>query len=96
MSARKTKDICVVIGKYTDREGKEKNRYQTVGVEMETDQGGRFILLERSFNPAGCLYDASKGNTILLSMFDPKPHDRAQAQAPASAPAPADDSEIPF
>jgi hypothetical protein len=43
-------ELCVVVEKYTDREGKEKSRWQKVGVELETESGGRIILLERWFN----------------------------------------------
>jgi len=30
-------EICAIVGRYTDRDGKEKNRYQKVGVELETE-----------------------------------------------------------
>jgi hypothetical protein len=72
MASKKVYDLAVVVGHYTDNAGTEKNRYQNIGVVLQKDDGGKFILLDRSFNPAGVPYDESKGNTILVSMFDPK------------------------
>jgi len=72
MATRKAYDLAVVVGHYTDNAGTEKSRYQNVGVVLEKDDGGRFILMDRSFNPAGIPFDGSKGNTILVSMFEPK------------------------
>ena len=92
MSVHKAYDLAVVVGSYTDRTGQQKNRYQNVGVVMEKDDGGKFILLERSFNPAGVPHDGSKGNSILLSMFEPRQEGQSstsgspRAAAPASKP----------
>lgn len=41
----KTHDIVAVTGKYTDRDGKEKNRYQTIGAIIDT-RNGPMIKLE--------------------------------------------------
>ena len=101
MSTRKAYDLAVVVGSYVDNTGTQKNRYQNIGVVLEKDDGGKFILLNRDFNPAGTPYDASKGNTIMVSMFAPKPQDGQQApakQGPA-AQAPSVDGfsdDIPF
>jgi hypothetical protein len=76
-------ELCVVVEKYTDREGKEKNRWQKVGVELETDTGGRIILLERWFNPAGVMNPDGR-TTVMLSLFDPKDSTGAPAK-PASS-----------
>ena len=61
-------DICVAVGKYRGQDGQEKNRYQKMGVELETDGGGRVILLERWFNPAGIPDQEGRG-TVMLSLF---------------------------
>lgn len=71
MGSRIVHEICVATGTYRDSSGKEKKQWQKVGVELETDQGGRFILLDRWFNPAGIADPESRG-TVMLSMFDPK------------------------
>ncbi len=94
MGTKKAYDLCAVVGSYTDRQGVQKSRYQTIGAVMVKDDGGKFIIMERWFNPAGVPYDASRGNSILLSMFEPK-QDNGQGHAPATPP-PSDDDQIPF
>ena len=101
MATKKAYDLAVVTGSYTDNTGTQKNRYQNIGVVLQKDDGGKFILLDRSFNPAGTPYDAGKGNTIMVSMFEPKPHDGSKAgtQGPAAQPAASADGfddQIPF
>lgn len=101
-----------MVGSYTNASGETKNRYQNIGAVMEKDDGGRFILLERWFNPAGVPHDAERGNSILVSMFEPKPRDgqgqqqeqpRRQSpfsqegkQGPAAKPAEEFQDDIPF
>lgn len=87
MSAKYKHDLCVAVRKYTDADGKEKNQWQKVGVELETDSGGRIILLDRWFNPAG-LPDPENRGTVMLSLFDPKGDKQsAPTSKPASTPA---------
>jgi hypothetical protein len=86
MAVRKTHDIAVVVGSYT-KNGETKNRYQNVGVMMQGDKGP-FIILERFFNPAGVPHDASKGNSIMLSCFEPRPAN--------GSPSSGNDEDIPF
>jgi len=78
MATRKIHDLAVVVGSYTDSTGATKHRYQNIGVMMEKDDGGRFIIMERFFNPAGVMYDPERGNSIMVSMFDPKPRGERQ------------------
>ena len=75
-------DLCVVVGTYRDSQGQEKKRWQKVGVELETEQGGRIILLDRWFNPAG-LPDPEGRGTIMLSKFDPKDAQGSREAEPA-------------
>ena len=35
----KTHDVVAVTGKYTDKNGKEKSRYQTIGAIIDTKNG---------------------------------------------------------
>lgn len=60
-------DIVATVGSYT-KNGVTKKKYKNVGVVMENDKGP-FILLDRSFNPAGV---SSEGENIILSLFAPK------------------------
>lgn len=61
------KDLCVSVGKYTTPDGKEKNKYKKVGSIMQADKGNKFILIDKTFNPAGVNNDR---DSVLLSVFD--------------------------
>ena len=60
--SKKVYDLAVKLG--------EKN-WLNVGAVLEKDDGGRFIILERSFNPAGVPNPDNK-SSLIISMFDPK------------------------
>jgi hypothetical protein len=107
---RKIKDLAVKTGSYTDRNGETKNRYDNVGSILEMDDGGKMMLLKRSFNPAGVPHKEGS-DQIIISVFDAKERDGTgnapqAAAASRSAPAPAAsapvangggfDEEIPF
>jgi len=78
-------DIVATTGTY-QKNGETKNRFKNVGVVMEKD-GKPFILLDRTFNPAG-LPTQDDRDTVLLSLYEPKDKNTDQA-------APLDD-HIPF
>jgi hypothetical protein len=98
----KTHDLAVKTGTYTDRQGNEKGRWMNVGSVLETNDGGRVILLNRTFNPAG-VPNPDGRDTVMLSMFEPR-DDKQSAPAPApqrQSPPPRaangiDDSDLPF
>ena len=69
MATKKAYDLTVKIGTY-ESNGETKGRYQTIGVMLEKDDGGRFIILEPWFNPAGVPHEPGKG--IMVSLFEPK------------------------
>jgi hypothetical protein len=102
MSAKVRHELCAIVGTYRDAQGNEKKKWQKVGIEMETDQGGRFILLDRWFNPAGIPDPEGRGN-VMLSLFDPKTGDGgaqgsrqgSSAGAPGGHPASSTDSAKP-
>ena len=71
MGTRKVYDLSVKTGSY-ESNGETKNRWTNVGVVLATDDGARFILMDRTFNPAGVPYDANKGNTVMVAMFEPR------------------------
>lgn len=89
MGARKIYDLAVVVGSY-EKNGETKHRYQNIGAMMQEDDGGKFLLMERNFNPAGVPHDPSKGNSILVSMFEPRADGQSggspRAEAPANKP----------
>lgn len=109
MATRKTHDLAVKVGEYTNAQGEKKNRYQNVGAVMQGDNG-QFIMLAKWFNPAGVV-DARGGESILLSMFEPRQEGQQPAgqqrpqtaQVPQQRPAPMQrggfeqmDDDIPF
>lgn len=102
MAAKKVYDLAVSTRRYTDREGKEKSAYENVGSVLEMDDGGKMILLKRSFNPAGVPFkDGSE--QIVISMFVPKDkdgqqseHNEAKSNAYQKSSASFDDEDIGF
>lgn len=71
--AKKLYDLAVKTGEYQDRSGNKKGRWQNVGAVMQGDDGGKFIMLAKWFNPAGVPDLSGRGGeSILLSMFEPR------------------------
>lgn len=102
--ATKVKDLAVKTGTYTSN-GEEKGRWRNVGSLMKNDEGGYFILMDRTFNPAGVPGDSDRDN-ILISVFDLRDDQgQRQSSAPAKREAPpakaastagVADDDIPF
>jgi hypothetical protein len=89
--AKRLKDLAVKTGSYTDATGATKNRYQNIGVMMEGNDGGSYLLLDPLINLAAVPREAGK-DRIMVSMFDPKVEGQ---QPPQRAPQrPQDD--VPF
>jgi hypothetical protein len=93
-------DLVVKVGEYTDNQGQTKGRFKNVGVMMEGDKGP-YILLDRTFNPAGVGGNDGR-ESIIVSLYEPK-QDGGGQQAHSSAKAnayqpPARDLEddVPF
>lgn len=80
--ATKIKDLAVKTGEYTDRDGNTKGRYENIGVIMQKDDGGKFMMLKRTFNAAG-VPNPDNRDTVLVSMFDPRGNDGQQQQQPS-------------
>lgn len=79
MATKVLKELAVVVSTYEDRNsGATKNRYENIGVLMEsTNERGEtntFMMMKRSFNPAGVLFKPGS-DKIMISMFDPKPRE---------------------
>lgn len=77
----KSYELKVKTGTYT-QDGKEKGRYETIGSMMEGERGP-YLLLKRTFNPAGIDVEAGR-DMIIVSMFEPQPRD-FQDDTPAPA-----------
>ena len=85
-------DVAVKTGSYTDKSGATKGRYENIGVMMEGDNGP-YLMLKRTFNPAGVPGNADRDN-IICSLF--KPSEDQGARPAARAPLNVADDEIPF
>lgn len=99
--ASKLFDLKVKTGEYTNNAGEKKGRYITVGRIMQADDGKEYIMLDKTFNPAGVPDLSGRGgDSILISKFEPYQNDGGARQASAAAPAPAgkplNDDDIPF
>lgn len=102
-------DLVVTVGEYTGRDGQTKREYKNIGAVMENDKG-MYLILDRTFNPAGVPNPENRGN-VMVSMFEPRDRqqqggDRQQSSGAQAGGAPGAslpgrsgdpyDSEIPF
>jgi hypothetical protein len=92
-------DLVVKVGEYTDGQGQTKGRFKNVGVVMD-GKNGPYILLDRTFNPAGVGGNDSR-ESIIISMYEPKQEGGQPTQqrsgGPSQRPAPAPlDDDVPF
>ena len=98
MASKKLYDLSVKTREYTDRDGNKKGNWLNVGSVMQSDDGSKFIMLNRWFNPAGVPDLSGKGgDSILLSIFAPKDgQQQPQQAAPAPQQSSVNDDDIPF
>lgn len=87
-------DIAVKVGEYTNGHGEKKNRYMNVGAVIQGDNGP-YILMERTFNPAGVPGNEGKA-TVLLSLFAPKEERKQETKPEPSKSGGGFDDDIPF
>ena len=58
--------LTVPSNKYQDKAtGQQKTFYRDVGSIMENDQGQRFILLDKFFNPAAVPHDPDRAQVLV-------------------------------
>jgi hypothetical protein len=80
MGAKKVKELAVKTGSYTDNQGQQRGRYENVGSLMKNDDGSFFVLLKRTFNPAGVAVQDGK-DQVLISVFDLKDNSQNGGQS---------------
>lgn len=83
--ATKVKDLAVITGSYT-KDGEQKNRYMNIGSMMKNDDGGFFLILDRTFNPAG-LPNPENRSSCVVSVFDLRQQQAPQQQTQHAQPA---------
>lgn len=94
MPAKKIYDLAVRTGSY-EKNGETKGRYENVGSILQMDDGGKMILLKRTFNPAGVPFKEGS-DQIVVSMFPPKDDDKSAPATTQQAAAPGPNDDIPF
>lgn len=80
---KKVKDLAVKVS--------DKN-WVNIGCIMEKDDGGKFMIMNRTFNPAG-VPNPDNRDTLIVSMFDVKPKSDADKVSDAFN---GTDEDIPF
>ncbi len=88
---KKIYDLAVKTGEYVNFQNETKGKYINVGAVMEGDNG-KFIFINRTFNPAGVPNPDNRDN-IIVSMFTPK---SKQENTETDKPPPTSDEDIPF
>ena len=78
--AKKKYDLVVATGSY-QAGGETKKRWKTVGSVFVGDDGKPFLMLDRTFNPAGVPVEDGR-DSIIVSCFEPK-EERQPAPAPS-------------
>lgn len=84
--AVKVYDVAVKTGEYMAN-GERKGRWQNVGAVMQGDDGSKFLMLAKWFNPAGVpdlSGNGAKLESILLSLFEPRQQNSQPQQSPQS------------
>lgn len=64
------KKLMVKVREYTDQNGQPKNQWLQIGSIMQSQKGGYFILLDKTFNPAGIQTEPGR-TSVMVSMFEP-------------------------
>lgn len=67
-----TRDLAVVVGKYTGSDGKEHNRYKKIGELVIKDDGGEFLSIDATCLTMELNYLANhqRRHRINVSIFD--------------------------
>jgi hypothetical protein len=69
-------DLAVSTGKYQDQTGATKSRWKNIGAVMPGKDGSKYLLIDRTFNPAGLPVTVDDmGNprdSISVSLFEVK------------------------
>lgn len=70
--SRKLYDLTIPAGQYTDKNGQQKTKWETIGAVFQNDAGKSFVTLKRTFNPAGVPVDQNGSNreNVIINCFD--------------------------
>lgn len=93
MKAIKTHTLSIKTGEY-EHEGKTKNKYLYVGVVMKNVDGSSFLLLDKTFNPAGIVDD--RENVLITMIPVPVKKDSLNNQSDATTDSEPLSFDVPF
>lgn len=68
--ATKIFDLAVATGKYTDKNGQDRTRWENIGEMYRGDNQNIFIMMKPTFNPAGVAREQNS-DRIMISCFAP-------------------------
>lgn len=71
-------DVTVKTGEYQSN-GETKSRYENIGTMMQGDNGP-FLIMKRTFNPAGVPNPENK-DSVICSLFEPRTDNQNQGQS---------------
>lgn len=103
MGFKRTHDLVVAVGEYQSN-GETKKRHKNIGTVLTNENGERFLLIDRTFNPAGVPCDPS-ADTIAVSMYEIRDRDsgggdgggrQQQRQQPSGGRRRDENDDIPF
>jgi len=91
---RPINDLAVAVGEYRcPKTGQDKKRWQTIGQEFETEDGGRFLLLDPLINLAAIPRGVGKDRIMVSKLANENRNEQGaqqyQSQAPQQGYAPA-------
>jgi hypothetical protein len=79
------------------KDGESRNRYINIGAVMQREDGGKFLFMDKTFNPAGVPDEDPTRSNIIISMFTVKDGNNPSARKPAPvAVVEEPDDDIPF
>lgn len=93
--AKRKYDLAVKTGSYTDNTGATKNRYHNIGVVMQGDDGGHYMLLDPLVNLAAVPREAGK-DRVMVSMFEPREDGQQPRQAAPQRQQQVAQDDVPF
>jgi len=89
-------DVSAKVGSY-QKDGETKTIWKTIG-QVRDDGNGEYLLIDKTFNPAGLPCDPNK-DQVSLSLFTPR-NDKVATQSVTQTntptPLPDVDENIPF
>lgn len=80
MAAKKIRDLAVKVSEYQDSQGQTKGRYENIGSMMKGEDGGVFLILKRTFNPAGVINPDNR-DSVMVGCFELRDDQQGQQQS---------------